>query len=110
MRDCFSYSVNDKNAPIYKDIPDDEVCMYDGLVRILTENYKEDRREYIHIVIDGQYNDPLSLADIEKVYPDVRLVFFESALYGDIYKYEPGAAGDGTEHKWWKYGTTRGYA
>jgi len=90
------------------DIPDDQVCMYDGFIHILGHIDKEPI--YVQRIINAEYTEPVSLADIEREYPYVEKVIFEDALHGEIYKYEPYTTRDGEEIKWQKHGTTRGYA
>ena len=57
--------------------------------------------------IDPEYDDPISLDDISKHYPNVFKVVFDQALNGAVYNYKnhPGNSTD-----WEKVGTTIGYA
>jgi len=90
------------------DIPDDQVCMYDGFVHIL--GHDKNGPTYVRRIICGEYDEPVSLADIEKKFPDAEMVIFEDALHGEIYRYEPYTTKDGEKIKWQKHGKTRGYA
>lgn len=53
---------------------------------------------------DGQYNEPITLASIQKKYPKTHIVISESALSGKVYRY-----GNHGEH-WEEIGKTEGYA
>ena len=54
------------------------------------------------LVIDGQYDDPVSLRRIENLYPWVKMVIYEEAMEGIIYRK--------TEDGWRVHGKTEGFA
>lgn len=56
------------------------------------------------ITIHPEYDEPVSLDRILKIYPTVDIVIFESDTYGDIYRYNNHNDGE-----WEKVGRTVGY-
>lgn len=58
----------------------------------------------VKIYHDGQYNEPITLADILARYPKTELVVVEDPLAGVVYRY--GNHGD----TWEQVGKTIGYA
>lgn len=56
------------------------------------------------IILDGQYDEPLSLIEIERDHPEVRMVIFETPLLGQIFKYRP------KDKRWELAGKTNGFA
>lgn len=53
----------------------------------------------------GEYDEAITLADISKKYPLVRMVISESGLEGKVYRY-----GNWESGVWEEVGTTKGYA
>ena len=94
----------------HKEIPDDEIVFYDGFLYIISsfDNGEETKCEIEFIILCPEYDDPLSLVDIQNKYPNVSKVIFEDWLKGSIYNY-----GNHRKDKiklWEKVGTTVGFA
>lgn len=84
----------------------------DGFVRIAS--HTDDYTYYKEFIIDGEYDDPVSLTDCLKIMlketgkslSEIGVVYveFANALNGEIYQY-----GNYLDKKWYKYGFTLGY-
>lgn len=72
---------------------------YDGIVYIICY------ARFERICLNGQYDESITLDDISKKYPDVKIVIFESCLAGAVYRYN-----NYNDKKWYKVGETMGYA
>lgn len=89
-------------------IDDCNVTFTDGVLYIIeckSLDFATTKIMHLH----GDLGDCVSLAEIERKFPDVELVIYESALKGCVYRYgnhryEPDA------QMWEEVGTTRGYA
>lgn len=57
------------------------------------------------IIYHTEYDDPITLEDIARKIPEVRMVIAESLLDGVVYRYGNHEAG-----KWEEVGKTKGYA
>ena len=57
------------------------------------------------IVLNPEYDNPITLAEISKKYPLVYLVIYNEPLKGKIYSYQ-----NHEEGVWEEVGETRGYA
>ena len=67
--------------------------------------YEDDNIYGKRICLHSEYDKELTLKDIEWQYPKVKMVIFESELFGEVYKYQ--------NHKgigWELTGNTQGYA
>ena len=95
------------NHPRYApgdEIPDDKVIFVDDILYIIYgENDSEIKVK--RIIILAEFEDPISLADIAKEYPDVRKVIYEEPLCGSVFNYN-NHLGEG----WELVGATIGYA
>lgn len=81
---------------------DSDTVFYDGFVYILCS---DDDGDYLEkVIVNAEYDEPVRLCNITIEYPDVYMVIFESALSGDIYRY------DSQRDQWYKSGVTCGYA
>ena len=98
---------------------DDEYVFYDGILTII----RRDRLlpfsnpmllDTVEVIIDAEYDDPLSLQDIVDKWPDVMMLIHEDALRGEIFRYgnhKGQKMANGKEGELWeKVGETRGYA
>ena len=99
-----------------KFIPDDEVYFIDGFLYIITRTYVEgkdwgnDVKYGIKVeCLCAEYDDPITLKDIETRYPNVCKVIYEDFLGGDIYSYGNHSAEPGAEN-WELVGHTIGFA
>lgn len=94
-----------------KEIPDDEVLFYDGFLYIIVEHrWIEDGKEnhcavLVEKCIHPEFDEPISLADIARDYPDVIKVLHDDWLEGELYSY-----GNYEKGEWVQYGQTRGFA
>lgn len=94
---------------------DSEEVFYDGFVYIISrvgEPFDEyhDAEFSIEVkCLTQEYDDPISLADIAKEYPNVCKVIYEDMLKGRIYDYGNHCLQDDAE-MWELVGTTVGYA
>lgn|GEM_PF-5354143 len=70
-----------------------------------TENAFENEFGTEVIYHHGEYDKPITLADISEKYPLVRMVISESGLDGKVYRYGNHEVG-----VWEEVGTTIGYA
>ena len=87
--------------------PDNEEVFYDGILYIISR--KEQEYSIDVKCLAQEYDDPISLADIAKQYPDVNKVIYEGALRGYVYNYG-NHRNDPNAEMWKRTGTTRGYA
>lgn len=73
--------------------PDDEVIFYDAMLYVISYD-----REFTcdQIVLVPEYDIPLSLADIRKIYPYVEMLIVEDFLHTKVYSYG-NHAGEGWE-------------
>lgn len=96
---------------------DDKVYFTDGIVYIISKKLNEVFKyeyECEKKVICPEYDDSISLYDIEMKYPDVEMVIFEDETNGKVYRFGNHARDkyeDGSPCELWEcIGTTRGYA
>lgn len=87
---------------------------YDGILYIVSvDTSDKDPEKWTaaakHIILDAEYDQPISLDDIERDYPHVCKVIFEDVLKGCVYSYGNHTGDKGAE-KWELTGTTVGYA
>lgn len=85
---------------IGKEIPDWQVRFFDGILRIIYDENKCKR-----VLLDGEVDDPVSLADISMEYDFVEKVIFDDAFRGWVYAY-----GNHRPGEWELVGETCGYA
>lgn len=85
---------------IGKEIPDEQVRFFDGILLIVLEDNR-----CRHIILNAEFDDLISLADIAKKYKDVDKVIFEDAFRGWVYSY-----GNHEPDEWELVGETCGYA
>lgn len=93
MRELYSDNIG-------KEVPDEQVRFFDGILIIILEDER-----CRHIILNAEFDDPISLADIAKKYKDVDKVIFEGALRGWVYSY-----GNHEPDEWELVGETCGYA
>ena len=93
---------------------DNEEIFYDGFLYIIrcTEKgyfgeYGEHEPQYAVEVkcLTPEYDEPWTLEDIAREYPDVRKVIFDDAIHGKVYNY-----GNHKDCEWELVGNTLGYA
>ena len=75
----------------------------DGVLLIVS--HKGDETSATEIYLNAEYDEPYTLEDIARKFPDVSLVIFETALNGYVYRY-----GNHKKGKWELVGMTQGYA
>lgn len=81
------------------EVPDDEYFFTDGIITIVcTDGVGK-------IMLSGDMDEPVSLADIAQRYQNIDYVIHEDMFDGEVFSYD--RYGDGT---WWLSGKTRGYA
>ena len=89
---------------------DDKVVFYDCMLTIIeqlnkiTSDNPESEFKATEIVLCAEYDEPMSLKDITAKFPKVWMLISETALKGEIYRYNNH--GDG----WELVGQTVGYA
>ncbi len=90
-----------------KVIPDESVVFFDGFLSIICLKDKNDfeERTIDYISLNAEYDEPMSLADIAKYYPNVKMVIYEDFLRGAVYK-----CGNHKDGEWEQVGTTMGFA
>ena len=98
--------------------PDDKEVFYDGflyIIRRVKEGYLT-KEEYVESeygievkCLNAEYNEPWTLADIAREYPDVKKVIYDDALHGYVYNYG-NHSNEKNAEKWELVGTTYGYA
>lgn len=100
-----------------KKIPDNEVVFDDGYIfiismtkdRVITREEYIDRKYSVDMkLLNAEYDEPISLADIAEQYPKVEKVIYEDMLSGQVYNYGNHAAEKDAE-MWELVGTTVGY-
>lgn len=85
----------------------DNIRFYDGFIYIIScPDMNKNRWTIDHKIKIAEYDvsGGWSLSDIQKMYPYVKIVIFEDALEGNVYKY-----GNHGEY-WEEVGKTEGYA
>lgn len=97
-----------------KETTDSEVIFYDGFLYIISRDREpfidkdgfHDAEYSINVkCLNAEYDEPWTLADIARKYPNVQKVIFDDALKGSVYNY-----GNHKGEEWEKVGTTKGYA
>ena len=91
----------------------EEVVFYDGVITIINEeSWAIGTDEWLYkpfegkkVFLDAESDNPISLADINKNFPHVERVIYETCLEGVIYDYNNYSDG-----KWYENGKTGGYA
>lgn len=86
---------------------------YDGILIIISEDgydetISERKGRVDFITLCAEYDEPLTLDQIQLDYPDVMMVIFEDCLNGYVYRY--GNHKVYGEKVWEKVGKTNGYA
>lgn len=90
--------------------PDSDVIFYDGILYIISETGEDnDILTVDRKFLDGEYDEPLSLEDIAKNYPNVRKVIFDDQLKGVVFNYGNHRM-DPEPEMWELVGETLGYA
>lgn len=91
---------------------DDKVIFYDGFLYIIsTFFHKPTKPEYkIDVIcLCPEYDDPMSLVDIQRKYPNVHKVIYEDWRNGYVFNY--GNHRDENNNRIWeRVGTTYGFA
>lgn len=98
--------------------PDDEVVFYDGFLYIISreEVATADGWGKMEYSIDvkclcPEYDEPITLADIAKNYPNVEKVIYDDAMRGCVYNHgNHKTIHDPNAEAWELVGTTMGYA
>ena len=81
---------------------------------VITVIWRVDRKlspNKLHGVViyhQGEYDKPISLADIQRKYPKVSMVIAEYGLEGKVYRY--GNSHENGKPLWEEVGKTQGYA
>lgn len=91
---------------------DGEMIFCDGILYIIqrwTDANGYERFQVTNLILDGQYDKPISLEQIAKKFPKVFKVIFEDALMGYVFNYGNHKDEKGAE-AWELVGTTIGYA
>lgn len=95
----------------HENIDDDKVVFYDGFIYIIS-SYLEHRitkYEIDVVCLFPEYDDPMSLVDIQEKYPNVHKVIFEDWRNGYVFNY--GNHRDANKNRIWeRVGTTYGFA
>ena len=89
-----------------KRIPDYDVVFYDGFLTIIYKSWFLKRLKVERIMLDPEYTEAITLADIAKRYPTVTMVVYENWLHGSVFKYKNHREND----DWELVGTTVGFA
>lgn len=88
---------------------DDEVIFRDGFLYIISESREDINKVSIdRIILNAEWDDPISLADIAKRYPDCHKLIFEDSRKGEVYNHN-NHQGESDE-AWELVGLTIGYA
>lgn len=96
-----------------KTIPDDKVVLISGFVYIIIrdkecyiENGEYHESEYSIVVkdLDPEYDEPITLADIARDYPNVTKVIHEDYMDGEVFNY-----GNHDRETWECVGKTMGF-
>lgn len=105
--------MRDLTAPEKEVIPDDKVVLFDGFIYIISCNEKEwEGTPDFSIdvkILNCEYDPYITLADIEKEYPNVHKVIYEDCLRGSIFNFKNHSC-DKNAEKWERVGTLVGYA
>lgn len=93
------------------ELPKEETnrLFYDGILYIIC-NSKEFPPEPmpfsgVEILLDAEHDEPISLGQIRKEYPDVHFVIFNDMFEGEIWEFDKYK-----DSGWSKEGTTKGFA
>lgn len=98
--------------------PDREEVFFDGFLYIISrtkeavvtvDEYIDPKYSIDVKMLNAEYDDPISLADIAEKYPKVCKVVFDDVLKGRVYSYGNHRAKKDAE-MWELVGTTIGYA
>ena len=95
-------------------VSDNEYVFRDGNLYIICisdteKDEKGSRTGQTHMIcLDPQYDEPISLVEIEKDYPDVKKVIHELGLSGKVFTYGNHVHSGG--EPWEMTGTTVGFA
>ena len=90
----------------------DKVDLCDMIITVIWRVDRKLSPDKIHGVViyhQGEYDKPISLADIQKQYPKVSMVIAECGLEGKVYRYGNNIDGNG-KPLWEEVGKTQGYA
>ena len=86
---------------------------YDGIISIIAdcrwdENEMPTEWEAKEIILNAEYDEPITLDDIRQMYSDAKVikVIWDDSLSGKVYKWTDNGDGE----YWTKYGETKGYA
>ena len=89
----------------------DKVDLCDMVITVIWRVDKELVPDKIHgriIYHQGEYDKPISLADIQRKYPKVSMVIAEYGLEGKVYRF--GNSYENVKPIWEEVGKTQGYA
>jgi hypothetical protein len=81
------------------EVPDSEYLFEEGILTVIC------KEGVGRIILDTQYDEPISLEDIVQRYPEVDMLIHEDMFSGEVFDYN--RYGDGG---WFLIGKTRGYA
>lgn len=76
----------------------------DGFLTIICYDYEDDSQRMDRLTICAEYDEPYTLDRVLEEYPDAKMVIFECALGGAIYRYNNYG-----DSEWHKIGKTIGY-
>jgi len=81
------------------EVPDSDYLFEEGILTVIC------KEGVGRILLDTQYDEPVSLADIAQRYPEVDMLIHEDVFSGEVFDYDRYA-----DDTWWLVGKTRGYA
>jgi len=85
--------------PDVPEVPDNEYLFTDGIITVVCADGVG------KIMLSGDMDEPVSLADIAQRYPEVDMLIHEDMFCGEVFDYN--RYGDGG---WFLIGKTRGFA
>ena len=83
----------------------DDVIFCDGILKILYRRFSDNKLLVEEIILCAEFDEPVTLGEIQENYQEVTMVIFEEPLKGDIYKFN-----NYRQREWTKVGSTIGYA
>ena len=94
--------------------PDNEVIFRDGFLYMIIQDQApkfDDGAKYSIAVkcLCPEYDEPMSLVDISRLYPNIQKLIFDDAMKGYIYNYGNHRC-DPNAEAWELIGETMGYA
>lgn len=86
----------------------DKVDLCDMVITVIWRADTPNKLHGIVIYHQGEYDKPISLADIQRKYPKVSMVIAEYGLEGKVYRF--GNSHENGKLLWEEVGKTQGYA